>query len=194
MILSHGSRPDTRADSRSWWPVARGVLLVAAWLVLFVLFVRRVPALLAWVADEGERRWLIQALAGWALFALPLLVAAAVNVRVALLARRSRRQGDLERIVTRSLIAIAAVPTVAFLPGRLTSSRVRWEHTLASGGFYFDRAVRWTFFGEFALLMVGALVVLLGPVAKRSRGIWMATAILLPPPLIMLGAVLVAGR
>ena len=52
----------------------------------------------------------------------------------------------------------------------------------------------WTFFGEFVLLTVFALAVLFGPVAGRSSGTWAATAILLPPPLIMLMALLVAGR
>jgi hypothetical protein len=193
MSVGHGSRPETRKVSSGWWPVTRGLLLLAGWVVLFVLFVHQLPALLDWVSDQADRGWLVPALAGWALFALPALVAAAVSVRVALLEQASRRRGDLEGFVSRCLIAVALVPTVAFLPGRLTTTRTRWQHTASSGGFHFHRGVQWTFLGEFVLLTVCAFVVLRRLHAGSSRGTWTATAILLPPPLIMLMALLVAG-
>ena len=152
------------------------------------------PTLLDWVSERARHGWLVPTLAGWAIFALPLLVGAAVATRAALLDVAGRTRDAAERFVSWCLIALVAIPTVGFLPGRLTSSRERWEHTLASGGFYFHRAVQWMYFGEFAMLGVLAFVVLGRWQTRSWLPTWASTLILLPPPLIMLGALLVAGR
>ena len=183
MSVSHGPRQFTGEESRAWWPVARGLILIAAWLALFLLFARTLPALVDWVSDQADRGWLVPTLAGWALFAVPALVGAAVTAR-------ETGWGFLGRC----LVAVSLVPAVAFLPGRLTTTRERWEHVASSGGFHFHRAVQWTFLGELLLLVVLAFVVLRRLHDGRSGGRWAATAILLPPPLIMLGVLLVAGR
>jgi len=193
MSVSHGSKRATGEDSRGWWTVARSFLVVAAWLALFILFVRRLPALLDWVSDQADDGWIVPTLAGWAFFAVPALVGAAVGARIALRERAQRSRGSVERFASRCLVAVALLPAVAFLPGRLTTTRTQWEHVAASGGFHFHRAVQWTFLGEFVLVVIAAFVVLRRLQARQSGGAWTATAILLPPPLIVLGALLIAG-
>jgi len=173
-------------------PVVGRLALLVLWVGALVAWGQVLPDVLGWASRrEG---WLVPTLVGWLAYATPALVAGLVMVRWALLERHDREPRNLERWFGRLLIGLGVVLAVPFLPGRLASTRENWERMATGHGPDFERALTWTLFGEVAIIVVSVFVVL-RRIQGRDFNLHLAgAAILLPAPILTLGALLVAGR